>query len=69
MELQRGEMLKQSGFAALTFLLGGSEVVMNWIALGGAVGPMKMTLVDYVAGYRSMPSTGCGMAFAYWTQA
>lgn len=29
MELQRGEMLKQGGFAALTFLLGGSEVVMT----------------------------------------
>jgi hypothetical protein len=29
MELERGEMLKQSGFAALTFLLGGSEVVMT----------------------------------------
>jgi hypothetical protein len=29
MELQRGEMLKQTGFAVLTFLVAGSEVVMT----------------------------------------
>lgn len=29
MDLERGEMLKQTGFAALTFVLGGSEVVMT----------------------------------------
>ena len=46
---------------------GGTSEILNWIALGGAVGPMTMTLVDYVPGYRSLPSTGCGMAFAYWT--
>jgi hypothetical protein len=48
-------------------LRGGTSEILNWIALGGAVGPMNMTLVDYVPGYRSTPSTGCGMAFAYWT--
>ena len=48
-------------------LRGGTSEILNWIALGGAVGPMTMTLVDYVPGYRSEPSTGCGMAFAYWT--
>lgn len=47
-------------------LRGGTSEILNWIALGGAVGPMAMTLVDYVPGYRSEPSTGCGMAFAYW---
>lgn len=46
---------------------GGTSEILNWIALGGAVGAMPMTLVDYVPGYRSLPSTGCGMAFAYWT--
>jgi len=48
-------------------LRGGTSEILNWIALGGAMGSMNMTLVDYVAGYRSTPSTGCGMAFAYWT--
>jgi hypothetical protein len=48
-------------------LRGGTSEVLNWVALGGAVGPMKMTLVDYIPGYRSHPSTGCGMAFAQWT--
>jgi OH-DDVA oxygenase/3-O-methylgallate 3,4-dioxygenase len=48
-------------------LRGGTSELLNWIALGGAMGSMNMTLVDYVPGYRSEPSTGCGMAFAYWT--
>lgn len=48
-------------------LRGGTSEILNWIALGGAMGPLNMTLVDYVPGYRSTPSTGCGMAFAYWT--
>jgi hypothetical protein len=48
-------------------LRGGTSEILNWIALGGATGPLNMTLVDYVPGYRSTPSTGCGMAFAYWT--
>jgi 3-O-methylgallate 3,4-dioxygenase len=48
-------------------LRGGTSEILNWIALGGAMGSMNMQLVDYVPGYRSTPSTGCGMAFAYWT--
>jgi len=48
-------------------LSGGTSEILNWIALGGAVGLMPMTLVDYIAGYRSAPGTGCGMAFAYWS--
>jgi len=50
-------------------LRGGTSEVLNWIALGGVTGDMPMTLVDYTAGYRSLPSTGCGMAFAYWLPA
>jgi hypothetical protein len=45
----------------------GTSEILNWIALGGAMGDdFAMTLVEYVPGYRSLPSTGCGMAFAYW---
>ena len=47
-------------------LRGGTSEILNWVALGGAVEPLKMTLLDYVPGFRSHPSTGCGMAFAYW---
>jgi len=44
----------------------GTSEILNWIALGGAMGDdFEMTLVEYVPGYRSRPSTGCGMAFAY----
>jgi hypothetical protein len=35
-------------------------------ALDGAVGSLPMTLIDYIPGYRSRPSTGCAMGFAYW---
>jgi hypothetical protein len=45
---------------------GGTSEILNWVALAGAVEPMKMTLVDYVTTYRSPAGTGCGMGFAYW---
>jgi hypothetical protein len=47
-------------------LVGGTSEILNWVALDGAVGPLPMTLIDYIPGYRSKPSTGCAMAFAYW---
>jgi len=47
-------------------LRGGTSEILNWVALAGAVGSMKMTLVDYVTTYRSLAATGCGMGFAYW---
>jgi len=48
-------------------LKSGTSETLNWIALGGAVEPMAMTLVDYVPSYRSPAGTGCAMGFAYWT--
>jgi hypothetical protein len=47
-------------------LTGGTSEILNWVALDGAVGDLPMTLIDYIPGYRSRPSTGCAMAFAYW---
>ena len=47
-------------------LKGGTSEILNWVALDGAVGGLPMTLIDYIPGYRSRPSTGCAMAFAYW---
>jgi hypothetical protein len=47
-------------------LVGGTSEILNWVALDGAVGDLPMTLIDYIPGYRSKPSTGCAMAFAYW---
>jgi hypothetical protein len=47
-------------------LVGGTSEILNWVALDGAVGDLPMTLIDYIPGYRSRPSTGCAMAFAYW---
>jgi hypothetical protein len=47
-------------------LVGGTSEILNWVALDGAVGSLPMTLIDYIPGYRSRPSTGCAMAFAYW---
>jgi hypothetical protein len=47
-------------------LKGGTSEILNWVALDGAVGDLPMTLIDYIPGYRSRPSTGCAMAFAYW---
>jgi len=50
-------------------LTGGTSEILNWVALAGAVGPMEMTLIDYIPGYRSRPGTGCAMGFAYWNWA
>jgi len=48
-------------------LKGGTSEILNWVALDGAVGALQMTLIDYIPGYRSRPSNGCPMAFAYWS--
>jgi OH-DDVA oxygenase/3-O-methylgallate 3,4-dioxygenase len=65
------DALKAKDTAALhalprELLKGGTSEILNWVALDGAVGELPMTLIDYIPGYRSRPSTGCAMAFAYW---
>ena len=47
-------------------LKGGTSEALNWIAVSGATEHLSMMLVDYIPGYRTPPSTGCAMAFAYW---
>jgi hypothetical protein len=44
----------------------GTSEVLNWITVAGALEKTRMTLVDYVPGYRSMAGTGTGMGFAVW---
>jgi hypothetical protein len=71
LDQQALDALKAKDTAALhalprELLKGGTSEILNWVALDGAVGPMPMTLLDYIPGYRSKPSTGCAMAFAYW---
>jgi OH-DDVA oxygenase/3-O-methylgallate 3,4-dioxygenase len=71
LDLQVLDALKAKDTAALhaiprKLLKGGTSEILNWVALDGTVGPLPMTLIDYVPGYRSRPSTGCAMAFAYW---
>jgi len=56
------------GHAALPLakLQSGNSEFRCWSALAGAVGPMKMELIDYIPCYRSPAGTGCAMAFATW---
>lgn len=44
----------------------GTSEVLNWIAVAGALHGARMTVLDYVPGYRSMAGTGTGMGFAVW---
>lgn len=44
----------------------GTSEVLNWIAVAGVMEGARMTVVDYVPGYRSMAGTGTGMGFATW---
>jgi hypothetical protein len=50
-------------------LQSGTSECNNWIAAGGSLTHLKMELIDYVPGYRSLAGTGCGMAFAKWLPA
>ena len=45
--------------------LGNSEI-RNWVALGGVVEDLDMTVLDYQPCYRSPAGTGCAMGFASW---
>ncbi len=47
-------------------LKGGTSEVLNWVALGGVVESMPMTLLEYIPAYRSLAGTGVGAGFAYW---
>ena len=46
----------------------GTSEIKNWIVAAGAMAEtgLKMSLVDYVACYRSEAGTGSGMGFAVW---
>jgi 3-O-methylgallate 3,4-dioxygenase len=39
-----------------------------WLAAAGAMSRLRMELLGYVPMYRSVAATGCGLAFASWTQ-
>jgi 3-O-methylgallate 3,4-dioxygenase len=65
--LQRGDAKSLLAIPATCFTSGTSEL-RNWIPLAGAMihCGLQMNVVDYVACYRSVSGTGCGMGFAYW---
>lgn len=44
----------------------GTSEGLNWIAAGGALEGLEMTVLDYIPAYRSTAGTGVGMAFAAW---
>ncbi|MTD57044.1 DODA-type extradiol aromatic ring-opening family dioxygenase [Amycolatopsis pithecellobii] len=46
-------------------ILGTSEI-RNWIIAAAALTDFSMSMIDYVAAYRSEAGTGCGMGFACW---
>jgi hypothetical protein len=45
----------------------GSSEIRNWIAVGGALGPLRNDFIHYDPVYRTPAGTGCGMAFAAWS--
>ncbi len=44
----------------------GSSEILNWITAAGALTDLHMTVIDYIAGYRSEAGTGVGVAYAAW---
>ncbi len=51
----------------LARLNGGNSEIRNWIAAAGAAEALALAWHDYVPCYRSPAGTGCGMAFAIWS--
>lgn len=47
-------------------LRSGNSELLNWVTAAGALEGRRLTVVDYVAGYRTPAGTGTGMAFVYW---
>ena len=47
----------------------GTPEILNWVAVGSAMAPTRMTLVDYVTAYRSPAGTGHGLTYGYWVAA
>ena len=45
----------------------GTPEILNWVTVSAAMAPTKMDLIDYLPCYRSVASTGHGVAFASWT--
>ena len=45
----------------------GTPEILNWLVVGGAMAPTKMTLLAYEPCYRSLASTGHGTTFGYWS--
>ena len=44
----------------------GSSEALNWIMLGGALGPLRNQWMEYIPVYRTPAGTGIGLAFATW---
>ncbi|HEY6344427.1 MAG TPA: hypothetical protein VIY49_23280 [Bryobacteraceae bacterium] len=66
--LECGDSAALSVFHENMFQSGTSEI-KNWIVVAGAMAEagLKMTLLDYVACYRSEAGTGSAMGFAHWS--
>ena len=64
---RRGDVESLLALPAHNFASGSSEL-RNWIPLVSAMSHcgLQMNLIDYVACYRSVAGTGCGMGFACW---
>jgi hypothetical protein len=46
----------------------GSSEIRNWIAVAGAMEATPVRALTYVPCYRTPAGTGCGMAFAQWSE-
>lgn len=49
-------------------LRSGTSEILNWIVVASMLGERRLSLLDYVAGFRSPAGTGVGMAFGVWSE-
>ena len=66
--LTSGDFDTLSGLSRKRLNIGpGTPEILNWITVAAAMAPTKMELIDYLPCYRSVASTGHGVAFGCWT--
>lgn len=65
--MQKNDQKALTSIEEDVFVLGTSEI-KNWIVSTACLAEagLKMNLLDYIPGYRSVVGTGCGLAFAEW---
>ena len=63
--LSTGNLAALAGLPSHKLNSGNAEI-RNWICAAGALGALRMEVIEYIPGYRTRAGTGVGLCFAVW---